>query len=68
MQGRELQLPDNAHFVEICDMEGRPAAVLFHVPSGGIAHLEQGDGEFEMYVKAVGGVSSRIVDITEDSG
>jgi hypothetical protein len=55
-------MADSARFVEICDEEGRVAAVVFQNNNGVVRVVSTEDKEFYRYIKSYGLKPSSVID------
>ena len=59
--GQSEQLPDSCAMVEICDDEGRVAAVVHRRLDGSVVVYEKGDEELERYCDSLNIKEAKIV-------
>lgn len=53
-EGKAYKMADSARFVEICDSEGRVAAIVFQNNNGAVRVVSTEDKEFYRYIKSYG--------------
>lgn len=51
-KGKVLELSKNVKFVEICDLDGNLAAVVYMSSAGRVKIIQQDDEDFARYVTA----------------
>lgn len=61
-EGKAYKMSDSARFVEICDEEGKVAAVVFQKDNGEVRVVSAEDKEFYRYLKSYNLQPTTVID------
>jgi hypothetical protein len=62
VDGKAYKMSPTARFVEICDEEGKVAAVVFQNDNGAVRVISVEDKEFHRYAKSYGLKPATVID------